>query len=31
MVAFFLTQLRPTGGLDLNQRFKVLVYQALVK
>ncbi len=31
MVAFFMTQLRPTGGLDLNQRFKVLVYQALVK
>ncbi len=31
MVTFFMTQLRPTGGLDLNQRFKVLVYQALVK
>lgn len=30
MVAFFLTQLRPTGGLDLNQRFKTLVYQALI-
>jgi CubicO group peptidase (beta-lactamase class C family) len=29
MVAFFMTQLRPTGDLDLNQRFKVLVYQAL--
>lgn len=29
MVAFFMTQLMPTGGLDLNQRFKVLVYQAL--
>ncbi len=31
MVAFFLTQLRPSGGSDLNQRFKPLVYQALVK
>jgi CubicO group peptidase (beta-lactamase class C family) len=31
MVAFFMTQLRPAGGLDLNQRFKVLVYQALEK
>jgi CubicO group peptidase (beta-lactamase class C family) len=30
MVAFFMAQLRPTGDLDLNQRFKVLVYQALV-
>lgn len=29
MIAFFMTQLAPTGGLDLNQRFKVLVYQAL--
>jgi hypothetical protein len=29
LVAFFMTQLRPSGGLDLNQRFKVLVYQAL--
>jgi CubicO group peptidase (beta-lactamase class C family) len=31
MVAFFMTQHMPSGGLDLNQRFKVLVYQALVK
>lgn len=31
MVAFFMTQHMPAGGLDLNQRFKVLVYQALVK
>ena len=31
IVALFMTQLRPTGGNDLNQRFKVLVYQALVK
>jgi CubicO group peptidase (beta-lactamase class C family) len=29
MVAMLLTQLRPSGGLDLNQRFKVLLYQAL--
>lgn len=29
MVAFFMAQLMPTGGLDLNQRFKVLLYQAL--
>lgn len=31
LVAIFMTQLRPAGGLDLNQKFKVLVYQALVK
>lgn len=31
MVAIFMTQLRPTGGLNLNQTFKVLTYQALVK
>ena len=31
IVALFMTQLRPTGGNDLNQRFKVLVYQALVQ
>lgn len=31
IVALFMTQLRPTGGSDLNQKFKVLVYQALVK
>jgi CubicO group peptidase (beta-lactamase class C family) len=30
MIALFMTQLRPTGDLQLNQRFKVLVYQALV-
>lgn len=31
IVAFFMAQLTPTGGLDLNQRFKGLIYQALVK
>jgi CubicO group peptidase (beta-lactamase class C family) len=31
IVALFMTQLAPAGGLDLNQRFKVLMYQALVK
>jgi CubicO group peptidase (beta-lactamase class C family) len=31
IVAIFMTQLRPAGDLDLNQRFKVLVYQALMK
>lgn len=31
LVAIFMTQLTPTGGLDLNQRFKVLTYQALIK
>lgn len=31
IVAFFMTQLMPTGGLDLNQRFKTLVYQALTE
>jgi CubicO group peptidase (beta-lactamase class C family) len=31
MVAFFLAQHMPAGGLDLNQRFKPLVYQALVR
>lgn len=31
IVAFILTQLRPAGDQDLNQRFKVLMYQALVK
>ena len=30
LVALFMTQLMPTGGLPLNQRFKVLTYQALV-
>ncbi len=30
VVAIFMTQLRPTGGLDLNQKFKVLTYQALI-
>ena len=29
IVAFFLTQLRPAGGSDLNQKWKVLMYQAL--
>lgn len=31
MVAIFMTQLTPTDGLTLNQRFKVLTYQALIK
>jgi CubicO group peptidase (beta-lactamase class C family) len=31
MVALFMAQLRPTGGLPLNQRFKVLMYQALIE
>jgi CubicO group peptidase (beta-lactamase class C family) len=31
IVALFMTQHMPSGGLDLNQRFKVLMYQALVK
>ena len=31
IVALFMTQHMPSGGLDLNQRFKSLMYQALVK
>jgi CubicO group peptidase (beta-lactamase class C family) len=31
IVAFLMTQLNPTGGNNLNQRFKGLMYQALVK
>lgn len=31
IVALFMTQHMPSGGLDLNQRFKVLMYQALVR
>lgn len=31
LVAFFMTQLRPAGNCTLNQRFKVLTYQALIK
>lgn len=31
LVAIFMTQLRPSGGSNLNQQFKVLMYQALVK
>jgi CubicO group peptidase (beta-lactamase class C family) len=31
LIALFMTQLRPSGGLTLNQRFKVLTYQALIK
>lgn len=30
-IALLMTQLRPTGGNDLNQKFKVLMYQAMVK
>ena len=29
IVALFMTQHRPSGGNDLNQKFKVLMYQAL--
>jgi CubicO group peptidase (beta-lactamase class C family) len=29
VVALFMTQHRPSGGLDLNQKWKVLMYQAL--
>ena len=31
IVAFIMTQLRPAGDQDLNERFKVLMYQALLK
>lgn len=31
MLAIFMTQLQPANTTDLNQRFKVLTYQALVK
>lgn len=31
MVGIFMTQLRPAGSLDLNQKFKVMIYQALVE
>lgn len=31
IVAMFMAQLAPSGGLDLNQRYKSLMYQALVK
>jgi len=31
IVAIFMTQLMPAGNSDLNQKFKVLTYQALVK
>lgn len=31
IVALFMTQHMPAGGLDLNQRYKVMMYQALVK
>lgn len=31
LIAVFMTQLRPAGTTDLNQKFKVLTYQALVK
>jgi len=30
-VALMMTQLMPSGGNDLNQKFKVMMYQALVK
>ena len=31
IVALMMTQLMPSGGNDLNQKFKVMIYQALVK
>lgn len=31
LVVFFLTQLKPAGTVDLNMKYKVLTYQALVK
>lgn len=31
LIGIFMTQLRPAGDLGLHQKFKVLVYQALVK
>lgn len=31
MTALLMAQLRPTGGMSLNQRFKVLTYQALIE
>ena len=31
MIAVFMTQHMPSGGLDLNERFKSLTYQALVR
>ena len=31
IVALMMTQLMPSGGNDLNQKFKVMMYQALVK
>jgi CubicO group peptidase (beta-lactamase class C family) len=31
LVAIFMTQLRPAGGVDLVSKFKVLTYQAIIK
>ncbi len=31
LIGIFMTQLLPAGGLDLNKKFRVLSYQALVK
>lgn len=31
LTAIIMTQLMPTGGLNLNERFKVLTYQAMTK
>jgi CubicO group peptidase (beta-lactamase class C family) len=31
IVAFYMTQHRPAGDQDLNARFKVLLYQSLIK
>lgn len=31
IVALLMTQLRPSGGNDLNQKFKVMMYQALIE
>lgn len=31
LIGLFMTQLRPAGSLDLNQKFKVMIYQALIE
>jgi len=31
IVALLMTQLRPANGIDLNQKFKVMMYQALIE
>ncbi|MBC7368157.1 MAG: hypothetical protein H7343_15315 [Undibacterium sp.] len=31
IVARLMTQLKPANGIDLNQKFKVMMYQALIE